>query len=590
MSPLLLAVAALSAAAPAPTGRPAADLPVPANAVVVVQLHGVERAKGRLEAMIRAAAPDMADAAAKHFEGFVSSTLAGRDLKALAPDARVFVAVTGFTDEAEPRAALLVPVKDFAAFRAGLLTADERKTWDKGRDGVATFDAQDKAMYAAEMTAAGYVAVTPNKDVAEKFAGKFTPLTAAQMGDAAEAFLGSDLSVYVNMVQVNDDYGDKIRQGRALLQFAVQQGAAAGAGMDKKQLEMAKEVFDVIFQSVEDAKGFVLGVAFKPAGLGLRFDAGFATGTPTADGLAKEQPGPTPGLAALPAGQAAYMDGRFGPKLAAAMARIGQEFLAAGDDDKGAAAVAKYDELATLATANGFQSAGSVPGTSLFVTAPADPAALVSARVKALRAMTAEGRYANVVLKDKPKVTEDAQTVEGFKLTAATIRLDFEESVKGIGDANLRETTLNTMKRMVSETTHVWFGTDGKRVVTLTAADWPAAEKLLTAYLAGKAKVGDEAAFRATRENLPADASVVSLTEIGKLAVTLSESVSDMSESIPGLPVGKLPKLKAGTAGPAYLGFAAVLRPGAARFELFVPTEAVKVVREMVKPLMENKN
>lgn len=582
---LPLAVAALIVSAPAPSARPAADLPVPADAIIVVQLNGVERAKGRLEAMLKAAAPDAATAAAQHFDTFVSTTLAGRDLSTLAPDARVLVAVTGFSGEtAEPQAAVLLPVKDFSAFRAGLLTADERKTWDKGRDGVATFDAQDKGMYAVELADAGYVAVTPNKDVAGRFAGKFTKLAPAQMGEqVADAFLGSDLAVYVNMAQVNDDYGDKMRQGRQLLQFAVQQGAAAGAGFDKRQMDVAKDVFDALFQSAEDARGLVLGMVFKPAGLGVRFEAGFSKGTPTADGLAKEQPGPTPGLGDLPAGQSAYSAGRYGAKLAAALAKFNQEFRPEDDGDKAAAVVAKYNELSAEATAGGFQATGSVPGVGLTVISPADPNAFVAARLKAIRGLTAGSAYMNVVLKEKPSLKEDSQVVEGFKLSEATLRLDFEATVKGIADANLRETTITSMKRMVNEKTTVWFGTDGKRVVTVTAADWPAAEKLLTAYFAGSKKVGDEAAFRATRENLPADASVVSLTDVGQLTATLSESFADVSESIPGFPFGKLPKLKSTGTGAAYLGFAIGLRPGGARFDLFVPAEAVKVVRDMVK-------
>jgi hypothetical protein len=585
--PLLLSHAV---AAPVPAEKPIGnDLPIPATALVVVQLNGVERVRGRLETMLKTAAPDVAEAASKQFDDALSSALNGRDIKALSPDARVFVVVTGFDlNAAEPPVAVLVPVRDLATFKEKLLTGDERKSWEKHDDGVFSFDVQDRAMYVAEVPGAGYVAVARDKAAVGPFAGKFTRLTPGQMGDAtADGFLSSDLSVYVNLEQINEDFGDKIRQGRQLLQLLMQQGAAMGGAVDKRQLDMAKVVFDAMFQSVEDGRGAVLGLTFRPEGLALRADALFSSDSSTAKGLAQEQPATLPLLADMPGGLTTFVGGKIGQKLALAMNQFGPEFRAEDEEDKIANVFNKANELEAAAQAGGFAAAADTPGLVLNVATPADPAAWVEAKRKAFSGLTGGAWYRNVVVKDKPKVVEEAKKVGGFTLHEVKLALDFEATVKNIPDANIRDTTIASMKRMAMEKPTVWFGTDGKRVIQLTAGDWPAAEKVLTRYLEGKEKVGGDAAFKTTRGQLPEETSVVAMTEINRLAVTLSESFADLSETIPGLPIGKLPKLKPSAVGNVYLGIAIGMKPAAFRFDLFLPAESVKAVREMVKPVLE---
>ncbi len=581
----------------APIGKPEpakVELPVPAKAMLVVQVRGVERTRDRLTKLFKAADPAAAEAVVKDFDRLLAAELPGRDLKALPADAPVYLAVTSFdtlTSPDEAEVAVLFPATDYKAFQQKLLTAEERKEFKKGRT-VDRVEKDGTTTFFVDLTAKGYVAVTRHADTADLYAGKFVPLAAKDMGEAvAEAFLAADLSVYVNLDRVNDEYGDKIKQFRGLFQLLLQQGGGMGfPGLDKKQMELVKSLYDGLFQGVEDGKGLAVGVEFRPEGLAVRAEAAFAPDSPTTKALGGEKPGKVELLGELPAGKTSYTAGRVGAKLSAAMAKLGQEYVPDEGDEKAAAVVEKYADLLAAASGNGFASAGSGPAASLEVLSPTDADALVAANLAAVKALAAGGSFHGVVLKEKPAVKEAAQKHAGFTLHEARFALDYDATVEKIEDKNLRETTRASMKRLVGEKPAVWFGTDGKRYVKVAAADWDGAKKLLDDLTSGKSTLGATASFKATRSQLPAEASAIGLFDLAEALASLSEQLGDVTGTIPGLPIGPLPKLKKPDGPPVYLGAAITVTPGALRFDTFVPVAAYGVGKKMLAPLLEKKD
>lgn len=584
--------------AAAPIAKPAPDkveLPVPAKAMFVAQVRGVERTRDRLTKMVTAADAAAADAVTKGFEKIVTDALAGRDLKALAPDGRVFLVVTGvdgLNDAASAEVAVLFPTTDYKGFREKALTAEERKEFKKGKAGVDQVETDGETTFLVDLTAKGYVAVTKHSDTAEFYAGKYVTLAPKDMGDAvAEAFLAADVSLFVNMDRVNDEYGDKIKQFRQLIGLLLQQGGGAGLpGLDKKQIELVKTLYDGLFQAAEDAKGLAVGADFRPEGLAFRIEAAFAPDTTSTKALAGEKPGKLDEITALPAGQMSYSAGKLSAKLSAGLSKFTQEYAADEADEKAAKVVAAYLELAAAATAGGFAQANSGTAANLEVVAPKDPEALVAAHLAAVQKLAAGGSFRSVVLKEKPAVKEAARKHAGFTLHEAKFVLDFEATVQAIEDKNLRETTIASMKRFVPEKPTVWFGTDGKRAVKIMAADWDAAKTVLDDLTSGKAAVGANPAFRATRGQLPAEASLIGLYDVAETIIAIGGSIGEMAGTIPGLPVGQIPKLKKPDGGPVYLGTAVVVHPTGFRFEMFVPAKSVEIGKKILAPVFEKKD
>jgi hypothetical protein len=352
--------------------------------------------------------------------------------------------------------------------------------------------------------------------------------------------------------------------------------------MSKKQMEAAKVMLQGALQAVEDARGVVIGLEFRPEGVAVRGLAHFGDDTDSAALLKAETPGPLADVAKLPAGLGQYGGTRFGKKFAAAVAGLNPQFTPADDDEKGNAAVDKAQKELLDAGLRGEVSATGLPNLSLTVSTYADPKKAAAAVVASYRAMRAGGRIFNVVLKEAPKVTEGARKHGNFSFTEIGLSFDFDASVKDLPE-QMREATLAQMKRLVTEKMTVWVGTDGKNVVQASAKDWDTVTKALGEYLEGKNGVGDTPGYKVTRKALPPEANHLIMLETAQTATMILDSLRSVSGAIPDFPrIGK-PKPVKGDA--TFIGVAVTLKGDTARFDLFVPGTAIAALQEMSKGL-----
>ncbi len=584
---LVLSMVAAAAPVPVKVDYSKTELPVPKDVIAVVHVNGVGAVRDRMGKLLEAALPAKAAKFKKDFDAALAESLNNRDLSALRSDGRLYVAVLsldGVGQGTMPIAALLPT--DLKGFRDKLLTADERKTYDIGKGGVATVELDGTESFVVELATLGYVAVSPNKATAELFAKKFDPLTGGMIGEpVASTVLGSDLSVYVNLDVVNDKYGDQIRGFRDLLNNLLGMGGVPG--VDPAQLDAAKVMVSGMFQAVEDGKGFGLGIEFRPDALAIRGEMSFRTDTESGRFLSSEKATPLKSLDSLPRGHAIYSASKIGPSVTKALLTLSKEFTVA-DDEKAAELVTSYSNLFAEGAAEGAVTVGSGITRGLTAMSPKDPAKLAASYLAALRALPKGARYSNVPLKEQPAVKEADQTHAGFKLNKATLKLDFEAAVADLPDEDFKKSAIESMKNFVDETTTYWFGTDGKRYVQVVAKDWDTARKLLDEYLDAKETVGTDAAFQAVRKGLPTEATQVISVEVNATISGLGAAFKLMLEAMPGFPGGEIPKLKPvkGQA-PAFVGAAVVLKPGSAGFAAVAPAAAVNAAYALLKPVFE---
>ncbi|MBX9584648.1 MAG: hypothetical protein K2X87_30465 [Gemmataceae bacterium] len=600
--PPRLAVAALAlalAAAPATAADPPAGqnvpLPFPAKAPVVLQVQGHERAKTRLLKTLEALPPAESGKVKKAIEDGLKQALEGRSLAAVPGDGRWFVAVHDITTlgDEQPAVAVLIPVTGYAEFKKTFLTADEQKAVEKAGDGVEAVKTaaggDEHTLYLAQVK--GYVVVSPNKETAESYSGKYTPAQSGSMGpELGAAFLAGDVSLYVNMDVINDLYGDKIRQFKELIDFALGQAAQGGMipGLNKKQLELVKTVLQGLVQGIEDAKGVVVAAEFRPEGANLKVLGRFADDSASAGMLKPEVPGPLTELAKLPKGLTTYGGSKFGAKFGDLWNQFAQEFAASDDDEEAEGRIKKLLAEVQAAGPGATYAATSIPDRSLSITAYKDPGKAVAALVKLYQGMPGGGKVANVVLKEKPKVTPDARKYKGYTFAEVRLDFDFEATVEGLPEP-VRDSTLAQLKKMAAAKSAFWLGTDGKAVVQVSGKDWAAAQALLDGYLGGDDGVGSEAGYKLTRKNLPADATAVYLAETGELLTMLAEQAKTVGAAMPG--GGGLPdfgKLKPVKGEPTYLGFALTLKGQVATGDVFVPGGSINVATQMLAPLFRN--
>jgi len=583
-----------AAAAPAPAAGPNVALPYPAKVPLVLQINGFERVRDRLGKMLESLPPAEAKQAKKGLDDGLAHLLKDRKLDALPKEGRLFVVVHDFAKlaDAEPAVSFLLPVTSYKEFKDTMLSAEERKSIEKAGAGIESMKSSaagnEETLYLVDLK--GYVAVSPSKETAEVYAGKYTPAQSAAMGaDLAGSFLGADISLYVNMDVINDMYGEQIRQFKGLIDFALGQAQNMGMipGLGKQQLELAKTMIGGMFQAIEDSKGLVLAAEFRADGLNLRGQIRFADDSMSADILKLETPTTLAEIGKLPKGLNTYGGSKFGKKFVDLGKKFAQDFLAGEDDEKGAERIAKLQSELAAAAPQGEFSASSTPDRSLSVTAYKDAPRAVDATVKLFEGLGGSGKFSSLVLKEKPKITAKAATHRDFTFTEIQMSFDFAATVEALPEP-AREVALAQFKRVMNEKSTFWIGTDGKVLANITAKNWDAAKQLLDEYLDGKSGIAADAGFQVARKNLPAEASLVYLLETGQVVTLLVEQAKAVGQAIPGGAFPQIGSVKPVKGDATYIGFALVLKPQVASVDLFVPGTAMNVATKMIAPLFRN--
>jgi len=581
------------AAAPVPAedGK-GVSFPFPAKAPIVVCLNGYDKARDRLSKLVAGALPDDAAHFTKLLDEQLNKFLEGRKLTGIRKNARAFLVVndlSGILDNQLPTS-ILIPITSYKEFRETFLTKDELKSYDKGRDGVdsiktsATGD--ETTVFVIDLKE--YVALSTDKEVADAYAAKYAAGSTAPMGsEVADSFLKADVAVYVNMDAINDQFGDKIRGFRGFIDFGLQQAQQQGvlAGLNKKQLDALKIVLKGMFQGIEDCRAVVLAGEFQPEGLIVRLQARFAENTPSVKLIQSESSEAVKDIGKLPKGFGTYSESRLGNTLGKLFHELNQEFATTDDDEKGAAAIEQHLKDRSAAGPRGEWSATTTQGTTITVSNYKDSAKAIRATTNAYKAIAPGGRISSVIVKTTPLVSDEAEKYRGFTFSEVRIHFDFETTVASLPEDD-KEVALESLKRAISEKTTIWIGTDGKVVITVSAKDWTSAKEILDKYLDGKQVVGNDQAFKATRDQLPTDATLLMVAETGSIVATLVDAVRAMAQAIPGAPrIGSVKPVKG---APTYVGFAVTLKGDTIGMTAFVPTGAIAVTRKIIDGLLKN--
>jgi hypothetical protein len=598
MSLTILAAAAMALISPALQAAPqqaaqAKGFPYAAKSPIVVCVNGHERVRERLTKLATAALPNEAPKLTRQLDEALEGVLEGRKLTAIRGDARIFVALNDLGaafENDEPPLAVLVPVTTYKDFRDTFLTAEELKTLARDRDGI---DAIKTAAFGEEQPAylvdlKDYVAITVDKATADTYAGKYTRGGGEQMGaELSESFLKADVALFINMDAINDQFGEQIRGIKGLVDFGIQQAAQQGTlpGFTEKQMDSLKTMLKGAFQGVEDCRSVVLAAEFRPDGLAIRLQARFAEGTPSADLISSEKPVPLEELGRLPNGLGVYGGMRFGRTISELLRDIGQNLSTTTEDVQGARLIEGHRKDLLASGHKGDISASLAPGVSITVSQYAEPAKAVRALTKTYKAIAAGGRVNSVVLKAAPRVNEEAEKLGDFTFAEVFLRYDFDATVAELPE-QVKEATLQSLMRTLTPDSRTWIGTDGKVVMSITAKDWKEAGEWLVKYLDPKRSVGADAAFKATRAQLPAEANFVVIAETGSAITTLMDQLRATGDALPGFP--KIPLLKTPKGEATYVGLALALKGEIASVTAFVPTNALAVGGKVLEPFFKN--
>ncbi len=564
-------------AAPVPNAGDPSLAVVPGQSPIVIHLRGVERTKERLTAMLTAAIPDLGPVAAAQIDNLVQSGVEGRKLQGLAKDGPVFLAFLEMpTPGAEtPSIALIARVTRYSEFRDGLLNDDERKGVKKDNAGYERAEINGREFFFVDRK--DYAVVTPSKDVAVLMAKKYPGLDDKLSQPVGRRLLDSDLGLYVNLAAVNKEYGEQIKSARQMFEGLLETAAVG----DKSSVEMAKKVYGGMFQLIEDGRALLVALDFRPQGLNLHLQAQVGADTPSGKLLQGQQPTALDRMGDLPNGLMTYTGSHVGPEM---LKLLGPMMFgtSGGQGENRKQGEAALEELIAAGPTGAF-SAANLPPAGINVQTCKDPAKAAAAQLKLMRSLSEGGTFQNAYLKGKPEIKENAQDYKGYKLHSARMTWDldkFAEMIPGGGEA-----AKGAIKKLMGEGLTIWFGTDGKQMVSLSAQDWDAAKKLLDAYASGQDKVGQTQAFQATRRQLPADATMLFMADAGKLTYVMGDYMLSLFKAMPGLPFNLPEGMKPVKTDTSYLGGAVTLRPEHGSFDFFLPVTGVQAMRKVIQPL-----
>jgi hypothetical protein len=585
----LILPASSAQSAPVPATRSGLDQ-IPATAPLVLHMRGLQGTRDRFVVMMENALPDVLAKIKPQIDNFLENGAEGRKVRGLAKDGPFFLIFTELPKPDGPfpdplPLAFVLAVTSYKDFRDNFLTEEERKSLKDEGNGIESASLHNSPKLLYFLNRKGYAVVTPDKSVAETFTKKFKGIDSKMSKEQAAKLLASDFGVFVNMDMVTTQYRDQINEAKKGLQDLINMGEGAGDESTKTVLAIVKKAIGPVFQAVEDMQAVLATVELRPGGLGLHLQSEMKESTTTANLLQDSRPTALKDMGRLPPGRAYYL----GMKTSAALYKglgslmVGIPLGKSGEESKEVA-----DALKELANAgpvdrlDGF----SFPMSGLQIYHFDEPAKAVAAQVKLMKFM-AESDPKSVGLREKAKLKMDAEQFGDFKLHSLEMALDFDKMAEPFaqqGEA-VKKQFIEGVKGLLGDKMTLWFGTDGKAVITVSAPDWETARKHLEQYSKGSGTVGDSKAFRDARKEMPAQTSVLGLVDAVHLFGIIFDAVR------PIIPVGGLPPgwpnmpAKGGPVG--YVGLSVTLQPNRGALDLFITAAAAQeFYKAIVKPLL----
>jgi len=558
---------------------------VPAQAPVVIHVRGHERTIGCIKKLAEAALGDLAAQATAGIDSGVSGILAGRELKALSPDASLFIVMTSLPEEDEdPELAVVFKVTNYVQFRDGLLTDTEKKNLKANKNGYEDTTINEKPVFL--LSRGEYAIVSFHEKAMKPFVEKKFESIAAKIGTPIrQKFLDNDLSVYVDAKQLNKQYGDKIAQFRQMFEQILQQAEMmSGLG---KQMAATKKVYAALFQMVEDSEQFVAGASFEPDG--LRLQAHTIVGEKSASNkvFASGESIKLSKLGVLPAGLMSYSSSAGGLELLKA---VGMSMFGVGgpaptdDDDKNTEFSKALSELLALKL-EGWFGAIDYPQPGIQIVRYSDNAKAAALSLKLYESIRENASLGGVPLKGKPIIQRDAAKANGFTFHHVQLAWDLAKFVEAFPE-ELRDVMKESLQKQMGDEMKLWFGTDGKQLLQVNAKDWTAASKIVQDYVEGKATLAKEAAFTSLQKKLPDEGSLLLLLNPAKMALMIAQSAGAALRGLPNAPPIGEPKIPDGP--PSYIGLVAASQAKNGTLDVWVSAAAIKTMVEVIKPVIPN--
>lgn len=350
---------------------------------------------------------------------------------------------------------------------------------------------------------------------------------------------------------------------------------------------MIEKAIDPIFQGVEDSQGMLFSVEMRPAGVNLHATAEVRKDTATGKFLGQNQVSTFKELDRLPAGQLIYTGVQTSPTLFQTLGGLIQG-VTANLDGKEMKDVKQALEQLGKADPKSLVGSASLPPAGVQVWSYAEPAKALAAQIKLIEGLTGGHTYVGGLLKEKPVIKAKARKYGDVEFTSVKLVWDPEKMVEQSGATlteDQKKAFVESMRKMMGDEAHSWYGSDGKHLLQVTAPDWSAAEKLLDDYSKGQSAIGKVAAFRDVRKELPAEATILAQFDLARYVGVMVNYVKPILPPQAQLPAKYPPAIPKDRL--SFAGMAITMLQGRGSFDLYFSTQSLKDTYEtFIRPLV----
>lgn len=542
---------------------------LPADAEVVIHVRSVVGLRDDLLAMMKSMSPALSEQAAPLIEQGFAAMLERFDKSlSTAPMLLAVKLPKPGDDMSTAPMAFVLPGEDTAALIKAVAGPDGNPKPEPQPGGAVRFTDQD-GVTIYFFQGDGWAAFSPKAEFIQQISARPARTLDTKLNDELKKSLfQGDIGVYVNLASLQTEYADAIQEARQQIEAAMEQAG----GLQAEQVEAAKQMYATMFDALKQADGMAMHLDFDAAALNLSGLVTLKADSELGGKLKSSQLGSAEKLAKFPAGSFLYMYTNIDPKITQGLLRWNLSNMFGGNLDE-QVAQRLLGEMEAAGRQETFGMMDMDQGMKATNVVVAEHPSKLAESMKDW--MTASGSSALV---KESKIESNVGEHRGFTLSKGTVVFDLE---KMAGPEVGNPATLGMIKSMLGDgTATTFFGSDGKMVISLSAATLEEAKSRLDAVLDGTSAVGASAGFQAARDRLPRESSMLGLISAQGIVKMMNQSLSAFmgGEAMP-LPAD-MPK------EPAYLGGAVGLTPAGVTFDLVVPSAVGAVIEKGLGPIM----
>lgn len=486
---------------------------IPSSALVIVQIKGIEGTLNSLNEFVKNAVPD----AMPLNENFIVSGflefLRGRKLNGLAPNGPHFFAVMELPKPGQapnPNKVLAaIKVTNYSAFREGVLKDSEIKSIKLEKNAeVVTMENGFTLFFIPKK---GQVLVTPDREIANLVAKRPTPVTTKISRIQSERLQEPDLGIFVNLEAIHKDYPHSLAETKKEMESQLSDlesffGTGKFFGGD-----LVRQAINLAFKGIEDSKGMVFSIDFKPTGIAFHGETEFKANTQTAAFFKGSKPDEMMDLQRLPAGKTLYMAQQT---QSPAIKSLASFFMGLAPEENQKELAGDFQMFLQLA--NNRYDALSFPPEGLQIIQSANPEETKIRFFNLLQKLGQGAKFQNAVLKNNPIIKKAAESLSGQTFDLVSFEWDLEKMT----NLMVRDTKGNQfwnkiqklmIKKMMGDKMNLWITTSKNEVILATGEDWGKSKKIFEDFHNNMKNLEKISHYPIHRKDLPKKCSLIIL-------------------------------------------------------------------------------